>query len=256
MNNLDRELPSIYRSSQSLVARLLQEDHGSLEEEYLRLRVTEFLLLLTKLARVESLSTARVLELGCGPGVGLLLWSNIAGQVCGIDLPEVAEKARHLVNRVGADADITVLTSRAEDDLHKAGTFDLVMTQYVLEHVDDMDRVIENTRRLVTPTGHVVHVLNNLVDRHDWHLAYRLQTSPLRRYVHSVRSRGLRKTLRKPLNFTIPHEPSFGSFEDELRAYRLESWARRLIEQGFQIVDFFQTREVNWVLVCRPLPSD
>ena len=61
--------------------------------------------------------------------------------------------------------------------------------------------------------------------------------------------------LRKhnPLESTPPHEPRFGDYARELGQYRLEAWALRVLRAGFEVVDHFQTRDVNWVLVTRPL---
>ena len=51
-----------------------------------------------------------------------------------------------------------------------------MLTEYVLEHVRDLTEVLTNIRTRLAPGGMAVHVLPNLVDRHDWYVSYRLQS--------------------------------------------------------------------------------
>jgi len=69
----------------------------------------------------------------------------------------------------------------------------------------------------------------------------------------AVCTTGLGNALRYAGTFTPPHEPRFGSYSHELAEYRVERWAIRLLENGCEIVDHFQTRDLNWVLVTRPM---
>lgn len=252
MKTLAHELPRVYRDTIELASRLSEHADTSGDPEHLRVRSTEFLLLLTKLSRIDGLRHNKILEVGCGRGLGLLLWSQVAEHVAGIDLPEEIQRAKHFLQG-SSGQNIRLFSSRGEDLLTELSGFDLVISQYVLEHVDDIGAVLDNTKRYVAQDGYVVHILNNLSDRLDWYLTYRLQTSPLRRLVHSKRHRGWLETMKRPLHFTVPHEPRFGSFRDELSGYRLEEWSRIVMQHGFMVVDYFQTREVNWALVTRPL---
>jgi SAM-dependent methyltransferase len=131
----------------------------------------------------------------------------------------------------------------------------LILTEYVLEHVQDLPRVLGNVADRLAPDGYAVHVLPNVVDRHDWYVAYRAEQSAMRRVRTSVADRGVLRTLRSPFEHTPPHEPAFGDFAREHSEYRLERWAMRMLEAGFEIVDFFSTRDVNTVLVTRRAPA-
>lgn len=244
------DLPRLYRETPGLIEEL-SGDGSQVTVDYLRVRATEFLLLLSKLSRLQEVRTDRVLEIGCGGGFGLCLWKQVAQEVVGMDLGPEIKRAETFLGPHGRD--IRLVASRGEDLVTDLGGFDLVVTQYVLEHVDDIGAVLRNCRRYVGDQGYVVHSLNNLTDRLDWHLSYRLTNSAIRRALDSLKHRGLTRGLLKPFRFTPPHEPKFGSFSDEVRGYRLEAWANTLIRNGFMIVDFFQTREVNWVIVTRPL---
>jgi SAM-dependent methyltransferase len=149
-----------------------------------------------------------------------------------------------------------VLASAGETLAGVEGDFDLILTQYVLEHVADIDRTLAALHARLRPGGHVVHVLNSAVDRAGWYVTYRLEHSLLARLRASLATRGWRATARNPLEFTPPHEPRFGDYGREVGQYRLEAWALRVLRAGFEIVDHFQTRDVNWVLVTRPLAAD
>jgi SAM-dependent methyltransferase len=222
--------------------------------DYYGVRVTEWLLLVAKLLQRDDLRFDRMLEIGCGHGFNLVLWRMLAGEVVGADLPGEVERSRPFLAEHAPDGSITTHATRGEDLDGVEGEFDLIVSQYVLEHVDDIPQVLSAARRHLKPGGHVVHVLNNTVDRVDWYVAYRQSVSPLRRLQASLQDRGLKDTLRRP-GYTPPHEPKFGDFAAEQDGYRLESWARRMIEEGWVIVDHFSSRDVNCVLITRPLPE-
>jgi SAM-dependent methyltransferase len=250
-----------FGSAQAEALRLLDEaerrrDAFGVDEGYFPIRTAEFLLLLGKLGRVEDLQTRDVLEVGCGRGWSLRLWCTVARRVVGVDLPPAVAAARELLAAFPpGPGRVDLVPGRAEDLTGADGPFDLVVTQYTLEHVDDIPRTLRGLGTRVGPGGHVVHILNSLVDRHDWHIEYRRQCSPWRRLWASLREQGVTRTLATLGAFTPAHERRFGDFATETREYRLERWALRLMRAGFEVVDFFQTRDVNWVLVTRPLSA-
>jgi SAM-dependent methyltransferase len=220
---------------------------------YFEIRGVEFLLLFLKLSRIEGLSARRVLEIGCGIGFNLRLWAEVAEVAIGTDLPSEIERARRILPLLPASdgTEPRVVATAAEDLTGVEGEFDLVVSEYVLEHVRDLAKTLANIGERLAPGGHAVHVLPNVVDRHDWYVAYRAEQSALRRVRTSVADRGLLRTLKSPFEHTPPHEPTFGDFAREHSEYRLERWAMRMLEAGFEIVDFFSTRDVNTVLVTR-----
>jgi SAM-dependent methyltransferase len=220
---------------------------------YYPTRVTEWLLLVAKLLQRDDLRYDRVLELGCGHGFNLVLWRLLGGEVVGIDLPDEVELSKPFLAEHAADGGIATFATRGEDLAGVEGEFDLIVSQYVLEHVDDVPQVLATARRHLKPDGHLVHVLNNAVDRLDWRAEYRETTSPVRRLRSSLADRGLKATVRNPWAYTPPHEPKFGDFAAERRGYRLESWAQLVMSEGWAVVDFFASRDVNCVLVTRPV---
>ena len=119
----------------------------------------------------------------------------------------------------------------------------------------DLTEVLTNIRTRLAPGGMAVHVLPNLVDRHDWYVSYRLQTSWPARLRASVAERGARQTARAPLSTQQRMSQALGTTPTSTPEYRLEQWTARILEQGFEIVDFFSTRDVNTVLVTRELAA-
>jgi len=254
MSDLAQRLPELTRGAMDLAerARVQRAEYTDLPEYY-NVRVTEWLLLVAKLAQQPGLRFGRVLELGCGHGLNLVLWRMLADDVVGIDLPDEIERSKSFLSAHGCEGVSTVPT-RAEDLTGVEGTFDLIVSQYVLEHVDDVEAVLASCKGRLCPGGTVLHILNNAVDRLDWFVMYRDEVPPARRLLAAIRDRGLLGTLRKPV-YTPPHEPKFGDFTAEHAGYRREAWAQRIISSGWVVVDHFQTRDVNCVLITQPLDS-
>jgi SAM-dependent methyltransferase len=246
----------ISRNAYDLLNRWnLQRNKYTIYEEYFDIRVAEFLLLLRKLEPHTGLYFPHILEVGCGFGCGPLLWKLTADDVVGIDLEPEIQRARTFIEAFKPDdGSITLIASRAEQLTDDLGYFDLIVTSYVLEHLDDMSLALKNVKKHVRrPNGIVVHVLNSLADRLDWYVSYRIVNSIWNQIRESIRTNGVLFALRNPLSYTPPHEVKFGDFPRELGQYRLERWAHKLMLEGYEIIDWFQTRDVNWVFITRPI---
>jgi SAM-dependent methyltransferase len=224
--------------------------------DYFELRTTEFLMALRGLERSGASGPRRVLEVGCGGGYGLMLWSLVAEEVVGSDIPHAVAGARKLLEAFpDRAARIRIVESAGEDLTNVGDGFDLVVTQYVLEHVRDIRATLRRTAALLAAGGAAVHIVPSLIDRHEWYLSYRMGTGRLRRLARSLRGAGPFSLLRDPFGYTPPHSPAFGSFAEEHEGYRLERWAAHMLRAGLEVVDHFQTRDVNWVIVTRPVAA-
>jgi len=216
-------------------------------------RVAEFLLLLRRVSEKRPLPVRRLLEIGCGAGFTLRLWSLLADHVTGIDLPQAIGQSRKVLATFPPPSrNVELVESRAED-FRATDKYDVIVSQYVLEHVDDIPGVLVRIKENLAPQGIAVHMLNSIESRTAWYVEYRQTTSLPRRIYHSWRERGFLKTALGPFNYTVPHEPRFGSFAYELEEYRLERWALRLLRSGFEILDWFKTSDINQVFITRPL---
>jgi SAM-dependent methyltransferase len=106
------------------------------------------------LDRAGVVISGRVLDAGCGGGGMPLSLSEHAGEVVGIDP----------IDRFG-QAGVTLARERHRGNLHflradgmalpfKSGTFDLVLSHAVIEHVADAPRYLRECRRVLRAGGH------------------------------------------------------------------------------------------------------
>ncbi len=107
-----------------------------------------------------SLSTNRVLELGCGEGT--LLAALTAAHKYGID-PSI-----HALVRARNKSKADCAVARAEELPFPSASFDLVIAVGVMEHFENVDQASAEVRRVLTPAGHyvaLIHIDMTLGDR-------------------------------------------------------------------------------------------
>src|SRR5438128_11089024 len=117
------------------------------------------------LSFVKAVATNRpsILDVGCGPG-----WytANLSafGQVTGIDLSE--EAIRMAKSRF---PHITFVAGNIYQHSLPPGHFDLVVSQEVIDHVEDSVSFVERVADLLKPGGHLILSCTNkfVVDRLD-----------------------------------------------------------------------------------------
>jgi SAM-dependent methyltransferase len=128
-----------------------------------------------ELALVDLSGVRRALDAGCGTGGFLLpLARRLAPQgatVVGLDLAEgTLGQARARVRAAGLPVDCVIgdVEALPFDD----GAFDLVLANYVLYHVPDLDRAIAELRRVLRPGGTLLAATNGQDHMHElWELA-------------------------------------------------------------------------------------
>lgn len=94
----------------------------------------------------------RVLDLGCGTGRHLGRFLDAGARVVGLDFSAgMLAQARR---KFGRRPDLTLLEADASADLPlEPGSFDLVFSSLVLEHVADVDGFFRQAARLCRPDG-------------------------------------------------------------------------------------------------------
>jgi SAM-dependent methyltransferase len=97
---------------------------------------------------------ATVLDLGCGAGGVMELFSCDVAQSAGVDphLPSLSNSRDRCTHHAQAIAD---------DLPFRGGTFDLIVCSWVLEHVIEPRRVFAEIRRVLKPGGHFVFLTPN-----------------------------------------------------------------------------------------------
>jgi len=94
----------------------------------------------------------RLLDIGCGGGLLAEEFARVGFEVTGVDpAPETIETAR--THAAASGLRIEYLTGSGEDLPFPDGSFDHVACCDVLEHVDDVDRVISEVARVLRPGG-------------------------------------------------------------------------------------------------------
>jgi SAM-dependent methyltransferase len=98
----------------------------------------------------------RVLDLGCGSGTDTLIAAQKvgpAGSVTGIDMtPEMLAKARGAVAEAGA-ANVELLEAEAERLPFPGASFDVVISNGVIDLIPDKDAVFAEIFRMLSPGG-------------------------------------------------------------------------------------------------------
>lgn len=206
----------------------------------------EFILLT---ARLQLQNVRSYLDIGCGDGFNAALWTQLAGNVHAADTIESVALARPLLSKLHARVTLHVCEDQrvAIED-----AYDVVTTQYVLEHLPDPQAALTEMRRLVAPGGLLIHTVPSSHGRTSWCVQYHGEWSPLKRLAHSFYRRGFWSTLRNPFGFTPAHEPALGDFHRELSEYRLDRWVTAVMRAGYVVDDWFSTSDNNWVLITRP----
>jgi arsenite methyltransferase len=100
----------------------------------------------------------RVLDLGSGAGTDSLVAVQMVGErghVTGIDMtPEMLAKARAATAEMGA-ANVEFVESEAEHLPFADGTFDVVISNGVIDLIPDKDAVFAEIFRVLTPGGRI-----------------------------------------------------------------------------------------------------
>lgn len=164
----------------------------------------------------EICAAKRVLEIGCGPGLGLGLLESSARSIVGADLdPDLLGTARETYgNRV------PLVRLDAQSLPWQDGAFDVVFFFEGSYYVPDMERVFDEVRRVLVPGGLAVFVNAN-PERPDF------IRSPLSVHYHSAQE--FRQALSSR-GFRVRVDGAFPVELASLRA-RVLSAVRRRAEQ-------------------------
>ncbi len=134
--------------------------------------------------RYVPLEGACILDVGCGLGLYVRAFRQYSGDVHGVDVDaeRVAVASETLPNIRVASA-----TNLPYDD----GTFDLVFSNEVLEHLDDDRAGVREMCRVLKPGGHLVAFVPNrwyFFETHGvyWRGAYHYGNIPLVNYLPNI----------------------------------------------------------------------
>jgi len=110
---------------------------------------------LEAMVRARVTPESRVLDLGCGRGgVVELFWRDVR-LAAGLD-PDASSLIEHRA------ASMPVIRGTGEGLPFVAGSFDLVVCVWVLEHLEDPAATLAEVRRVMRPGGHFIFLTPNL----------------------------------------------------------------------------------------------
>ncbi|MFY7836008.1 MAG: methyltransferase domain-containing protein [Novosphingobium sp.] len=99
---------------------------------------------------LDRVSGRRALDLACGTGYGTALLAMNGAEVTGVDIDAGAiREAKKRYGQTGAK----YLIADCYDLPFEAGTFDVVIANEMIEHVDDHDALLTEARRVLKPGG-------------------------------------------------------------------------------------------------------
>jgi SAM-dependent methyltransferase len=142
------------------------------------------------LESADSTGVRRVLEVGCGQGVGIELIRRqfVGAEVVGIDVDaRMIRRARRRLDgrRNGVEVQVGDVCSLPFDD----GSFDVVVDFAVVHHVPDWQAALSEIARLLAPGGQFLFEDYD-VARHNW-LARALFAHPEERFTAAEFARAL-----------------------------------------------------------------
>ena len=191
-----------------------------------------------------DLASARVLDDGCGIGAYVERLRPLAREVWGLDFESerVAEAAR----RLGPER---LLVAAAEALPFGDRSFDLVLSNEVIEHVADDRRAVAEMVRVLRPGGRAVLFCPNRwypVEQHGiyWRGTYRFGNIPLVNYlpdplrdhlaphVRAYTAPGLLKLFDGLPVQVMSHERIFGGYDNLVARFGVAARALRTAVQG------------------------
>lgn len=111
------------------------------------------------LARVDWKPGARLLDIGCGPG---LYYSKMRKQEINVDYHGIDLLPSMIVNHVGHQDKVPLSVADVQAIPYASNQFDIAMANHMLYHVDDISGAIQEIRRVLKPGGVLVVATNSI----------------------------------------------------------------------------------------------
>jgi ubiquinone/menaquinone biosynthesis C-methylase UbiE len=111
--------------------------------------------------RVVSNATGRVLEIGIGSGLNLPFYSQSVNEIVGLDpSPRLLEMAEEAARQ--SSVPVELIEGTAEVIPIEAASLDTVLTTWTMCSIPDLDKALEEVRRVLKPNGRLLFVEHGL----------------------------------------------------------------------------------------------
>ncbi len=254
----------------------------AISPDYFRIRTNEFRAIRTLRSQYFKTKQYEIgLEIGCGFGFKTLLLLPFCKSLIATDIPEpyfsnidgyfetCIDFAKYIINHgLGLDK-IDFRHSYLNDLKIDSNSIDFVYSEYVLEHVPQLEQCIAELHRVMRTGGIMVHTvpvtLNHIWQFFDVNMNTSV-TSVCKSFLKDIIKRVLNLIRRPKYNYelklkwnlmTVPpcHSEYLPKhdFMAQMRVYLLESYIFPMIEQGFEILDIIQVRDHNRVIIAQKM---
>jgi len=236
---------------------------------YFRTRMLEFRLQQMLLRETFSRQYRHALELGCGIGYKALQMTRFAQVVDGLDIGDpyhgfVADESAVVIgNRIFREigcSQVNLVSSDFSDYLLKhPAAYDLIYSDYVLEHVPDLVALLSAVYVALEKDGIFMSVVPNTHDALIQLALENMQPSlrgiarVIKGYVKQLLGGSKRHPRFTPMGIfvPVPHSEFISDFRKQFEVYRLENYVNPMIEAGLVVEAVVPTREHAYTIVCR-----
>ncbi|MEM4587743.1 MAG: methyltransferase domain-containing protein [Candidatus Jordarchaeales archaeon] len=104
---------------------------------------------------LKQISGLTVLDVGCGIGGACLALANLANLVVGIEINPLAIPLAKLKAKKAVKGAIDFILASGLNMPFRRGSFNLVICNDVLEHVDDKDKLLKEINSVLAKNGHL-----------------------------------------------------------------------------------------------------
>src|SRR3989344_3330119 len=95
-----------------------------------------------------------VLDAGCGDGRNLIAFANAGFEITGVDISDIALKKCH--KAVGRKKNVTLKREPLEELSFKPSSFDAIICDFVLVHVEEIEKVLSNFHKVLKMGGYAL----------------------------------------------------------------------------------------------------
>lgn len=256
-------MPEYYKTVggivEQFVERALPASHWG--AAYFDIRLMELSLIDTLLDRAIERGGQRFLDFGCGLGLACVYASEFFERVEGVDIEEIG--VAYNVDRPAPLYGMDILKNLKIDNVSLSAcdtleflsrnpeAYDMILSVFVLEHVDDISSACERLARAMKPGGRAVHIVPNTHDTIIQLLVQNLQPTEQNERDAIATGRGLRKL--GGLYAPITHSEFIDDYRKQFEINAVERFIFPMMQSGLRIRRIVPMREHSYgLLVEKP----